>query len=248
MKDIQIKIGYTYLLMALPQLRLVRLEPVFSPTPLILKNLLDNFDGEIYAIFMAFRAISTTPGLNIVIFIDSQAAIKTVSGYNLFPSNLSSSANNLSTLFFAPEERSFSNGSHLIAVFMETNKLAKEASTLHPPCHSMPLRNAKRLLMDKLRQKRISTLTDLAVGKPWSCLLNGQRFAQLSALFRVEGVACFRIITGHDYLQAHLFKIGLVDSPLCSLCNSVPMTGEYLSAVPALLHVLSQDNWSSPSC
>ncbi|GFX25915.1 uncharacterized protein LOC103524116 [Trichonephila clavipes] len=48
----------------------------------------DNFDGEIYAIFMAFRAISTTPGLNIVIFIDSQATIKTVSGYNLFPSKL----------------------------------------------------------------------------------------------------------------------------------------------------------------
>ncbi|GFW63092.1 hypothetical protein TNCV_4454401 [Trichonephila clavipes] len=36
--------------------------------------------------------------------------------------NLSSSANNLSTHFFAPEERSFSNGSHLIAVFIETNK------------------------------------------------------------------------------------------------------------------------------
>ncbi|GFW46176.1 uncharacterized protein LOC103524116 [Trichonephila clavipes] len=44
----------------------------------------DNFDGEIYAIFMAFKAISTTPGLNIVIFIDSQATIKTVSSYNLF--------------------------------------------------------------------------------------------------------------------------------------------------------------------
>ncbi|GFW54290.1 uncharacterized protein LOC103524116 [Trichonephila clavipes] len=48
----------------------------------------DNFDGEIYAIFMAFRAISTTSGLNIVIFIDSEAAIKTVSGYNLFSSKL----------------------------------------------------------------------------------------------------------------------------------------------------------------
>ncbi|GFY00134.1 hypothetical protein TNCV_1342321 [Trichonephila clavipes] len=81
----------------------------------------------------------------------------------------------------------------------------------------MPLRNAKRLLRDKLRQKRISTLTDLAVGKHWSCLLDGQRRAQLSALSRVEGVACFRIITGHDYLQAHLFKIDLDDSPLCCL-------------------------------
>ncbi|GFY27068.1 uncharacterized protein LOC103524116 [Trichonephila clavipes] len=48
----------------------------------------DNFDGDIYAIVLSFRAISTTPGLNIVIFIDSQAVIKTVSGYYLFPSKL----------------------------------------------------------------------------------------------------------------------------------------------------------------
>ncbi|GFT67728.1 uncharacterized protein LOC103524116 [Trichonephila clavipes] len=49
----------------------------------------DNFDGEIYAIFMTFRAVSCpTLGRNIVTFIDSEAAIKTVSGYNLFPSKL----------------------------------------------------------------------------------------------------------------------------------------------------------------
>ncbi|GFY22961.1 hypothetical protein TNCV_2182221 [Trichonephila clavipes] len=89
----------------------------------------------------------------------------------------------------------------------------------------MPLRNTKRLLRDKLRQKGISTLTDLAVGKPWSCLLDGQRRAKLSALSRVEGVACFRILTGDDSLQAHLLKIGLADSPLCPLCKSVSMTG-----------------------
>ncbi|GFW39369.1 hypothetical protein TNCV_1833521 [Trichonephila clavipes] len=103
----------------------------------------------------------------------------------------------------------------------------------------MPLRNSKRLLRDKFRQKRISTLTDLAVGKSWSRLLNGQRHAQLSAHPRVEGVACFRIIIRHDYQQAHLFKIGLTDSPPC---KSGPMTGEHLSDCPTLLHVLSQDN------
>ncbi|GFU39712.1 hypothetical protein TNCV_1949211 [Trichonephila clavipes] len=77
-------------------------------------------------------------------------------------------------------------------------------------------------------------LMHLAVGKSWSCLLDGQRRAQLSGLPRVEGVACFRIITGHDYLQAHLFKTGLADSPLCPLCKSVQMTGEHLSDCPAL--------------
>ncbi|GFW07635.1 unconventional myosin-Vb [Trichonephila clavipes] len=59
---------------------------------------------------------------------------------------------------------------------------------------------------------------------------------------RVEGVACFRIITGHDYLQAHLFMIGLADSSLCPLCKSVPMTGEHLSNYPAVLHILLKDN------
>ncbi|GFX92944.1 hypothetical protein TNCV_914931 [Trichonephila clavipes] len=101
---------------------------------------------------------------------------------------------------------------------------------------------------DKVPQKRISTLTELAVGKSWSRLLDGQRRAQLSALPRVEGVACFKFITGHDYLRAHLFKISLADSPLCPLCKSVPMTGEHLSDCPALLHSLARQLWSSPSC
>ncbi|GFX19841.1 hypothetical protein TNCV_1434021 [Trichonephila clavipes] len=71
---------------------------------------------------MAFRAISATPGQNIVIFKD-QVTIKTAYLTTIYShQNLSSSANNLSTHFFAPEERSFSNGSHLIAVFMEMNK------------------------------------------------------------------------------------------------------------------------------
>ncbi|GFT07600.1 hypothetical protein TNCV_4045591 [Trichonephila clavipes] len=137
-------------------------------------------DGKIYAIFMPFRAISFTPGQNIAIFIDSKAAFKTAYLTTIYShQNLSSSTNNLSTHFFAPEERSFSNGSHLIATF-----------------------------------------TTWAVGKSWSRLLDGQKRAQLSALPRVECVACFRVIIGHDYLQAHLFKIGLADSPLYPLCKS----------------------------
>ncbi|GFY01712.1 hypothetical protein TNCV_2608941 [Trichonephila clavipes] len=186
MKDIQIKIGYTYLLMALPQLPLVGLELVLSPTPLILKNLL-------------------VPGQTILMILKPQLRLYLATIYS--HQNLSLSANNLSTHLFVPKERSFSNGSHLIAAFMEMNKP-----------------------------------TNLAAGKPWSSLLDGQRRAQLSAQSRVEGVACFRIITGYDYLQAHLFKIGLADSLLCFLCNSVPMTGEHLSDCPALLHVLLQDN------
>ncbi|GFS97057.1 hydroxysteroid dehydrogenase-like protein 1 [Trichonephila clavipes] len=206
----------------------------------------DNFDGEIYTIFMAFRAISTTPGLNIVIFIDSQAATLRLYLATIYShQNLNSSVNNLSTHFFALEERLFSNGSHLIAVFMETNK-----PTSWPKRHQRCIHLAIRCLFEtpsdfsgtNCDRREFPLLQTWLLEKPWSCLLDGQRRAQLSALSRVEGVACFRIITGHDYLQVHMFKIGLADSPLCPLCKSVPITGEHLSACPALLHVLSQDN------
>ncbi|GFU52914.1 uncharacterized protein TNCV_1142211 [Trichonephila clavipes] len=113
---------------------------------------------------------------------------------------------------------------------------------LHPSCLPIPLRNAKQLLMDKYRQKRISPLKELDVGKSWSCLLDGQRLAQLSVLPQVEEVACFRVTTTrYDYLQAHLFKIDLPYSPLCPLCKSV--TGKHLFNCPSPLHVLSQDNY-----
>ncbi|GFW03481.1 hypothetical protein TNCV_3019931 [Trichonephila clavipes] len=168
--------------MALPQLPLVRLELVLSPTVLILKNLLvpgqTIFNGEMYAIFMAFIAISATPGQNIVIFIDSQAAIKIAYLATIYShQNWSSSANNLSTHFFAPEEKSFSNGSHLIAALKKMNKPTSCPKRLLRCIHlafPMPLRNAKRLIRDKFRQKRISTLTDLGIGKPWSRLLDAK--------------------------------------------------------------------------
>ncbi|GFT01633.1 hypothetical protein TNCV_4204761 [Trichonephila clavipes] len=87
-----------------------------------------------------------------------------------------------------------------------------------------------------------SQATSLVVGKSGSRLLDGQRRTELYVLLMVEGLACFRVITGHDYLQTHLFKIGLADSPLCPLCKFMPMTGEHLSDCPTLLHVFS------PSC
>ncbi|GFT34620.1 hypothetical protein TNCV_4125611 [Trichonephila clavipes] len=74
------------------------------------------------------------------------------------------------------------------------------------------------------------------------CLVCSMVKHVLSFLPYLEGVACFRVITEHDDLQAHLFKIGLAHSPLCPLCKSGTMTGEHLSDCPALLHVFSQDN------
>ncbi|GFX05523.1 uncharacterized protein LOC103524116 [Trichonephila clavipes] len=115
----------------------------------------DNFDGEIYAIFMAFRAISATPGQNIAIFIDSQAATKTVSGYNIFPSKLEFECKQLINSFLCTGKEVVLQWipSHCGIHGNEQADLAKEASTLHPSCLPMPLQNAKRFLRDRFRQK-----------------------------------------------------------------------------------------------
>ncbi|GFX98920.1 uncharacterized protein LOC103524116 [Trichonephila clavipes] len=139
---------------------------------------------------------------------------KTVCGYNLFPSKLKFESKKLINSFICTGREvvlQWISSHYGIHGNEQADKLAKEVLTLHPPCFPMPLQNTQRLLRDKFRQKRISTFTDLTVGKFWFHLLDGQKCAQFSALPRVEGVACFRVITGHDYLQAHLFKIGLVE-------------------------------------
>ena len=56
-------------------------------------------------------------------------------------------------------------------------------------------------------------------------------------------MACFRLKTGHDYLQAHLCRVGLADSPECVLCTSAPMLEEHLLDCPALHDVISSDSF-----
>ncbi|GFW43682.1 hypothetical protein TNCV_4770311 [Trichonephila clavipes] len=249
MKDIQIKIGYTYLLMILPQLPFGRAGAGAFSNSFNLKEPLsawsDSLDGEIYAIFMAFRAISTTPGLNIVIFIDSQAAIETAYLATIYShQNLSSSANNLSTHFFAPEERSFSNGSHLIAVFMETNKPTSWPERLRRCIHL-----AIRCLFETP-----SDFSGTNCDRRESPLLQTWLLANLGLVCSMaKDVLSFLPYLGWRAWQVSESSQDMITcKPIClrlawlihrsALCNSVPMTGEHLSACRALLHVLSQDN------
>ncbi|GFW29126.1 hypothetical protein TNCV_2838661 [Trichonephila clavipes] len=135
------------------------------------------------------------------------------------------------------EERSFFNGSHPITAFMEMNKMAKEASTLHPVCLIMPLRNASDFSGTNFVRKQHPLL------QSWQILVSSAQWPKMCSDFcPTWGVACFRVTATHDYLQVHLFKIGLAYSLLCPLCKSVPMTGEHLSDCSTELHVLSQNN------
>ncbi|GFW77535.1 hypothetical protein TNCV_2499271 [Trichonephila clavipes] len=149
--------------------------------------------------------------------------------------NLSSSA---LTHFIAPEKRSFSNGSHLIAAFMKINKPTSWPKRLRSCIHL-----AFRCLFETSsdfsgtnfdRREFPFLQTWLLANLDLVCSMDKDVLGFLLYLgWRVWHVS---VITGHYYLQAHLLKIGLADSPLC---KSGPMSGKHLSA---LLHVLSQDN------
>jgi hypothetical protein len=50
-------------------------------------------------------------------------------------------------------------------------------------------------------------------------------------------VANFRKQTGHDVLQAHLFKLKIKPSPLCELCKNSNQTAEHLFECSALKNI-----------
>ncbi|GFW32843.1 putative gag-pol polyprotein [Trichonephila clavipes] len=201
--------------MALPQLPLVGLELVLSTTPLILKNLL----------------------------VPDRAR---VSGYNLFPSKLEFKCKQLINSFLC-------TGREVVLQWTPSHcgiHGNEQADTSWPKRLRRCIHLAFRYLSetpsdfsgtncDRREFPLLQTWMLANLGLVCSMVKDVLSFLPYLGL---EGVACFRIIAGHDYLQAHLFKIGLADSPLCPLCKSVPMTGEHLSDCLALLHILSQDN------
>ena len=66
-----------------------------------------------------------------------------------------------------------------------------------------------------------------ATNKRWKIL--GEERA-VPGFPRKTAVALFRGLTGHDCLQDYLYRIGVVDSPDCVLCDSnQTMAFEYLN-------------------
>ncbi|GFY11895.1 uncharacterized protein LOC103524116 [Trichonephila clavipes] len=135
---------------------------------------------------MALRAITVIPGQNIIIFIDCQVAVQTISDYNLYLSELEFECKQLINSFL-------SIGSEVVLQWIlsqfgihgneQAGQLVQEPSILHP---QFLLEMPRRLSGIKY------VIEEYPLVKSWSCLLDGQRRAQLSILLRVERVTCFR--------------------------------------------------------
>ena len=71
--------------------------------------------------------------------------------------------------------------------------------------------------------------------------LKNKKYANVSELYpqiqnkqRKEATALFRIYVGHDLLNEHLHKIGIQNSPKCTLCDAPSMNSDHLMICPAL--------------
>ncbi|GFW12013.1 putative rna-directed dna polymerase from transposon bs [Trichonephila clavipes] len=87
----------------------------------------------------------------------------------------------------------------------QADRPTKVGSLMSHPDSSLPLGNIKIIIYSKL-QINIASLYDDATTVPSSLLLS-------------VGVACFRLLTGHDYLQKHLYRIGVKYLACCHLCH-----------------------------
>ncbi|GFW59346.1 uncharacterized protein LOC103524116 [Trichonephila clavipes] len=185
---------------------------------------------------MAFRAISSTPGQNIVIFKDSQATIKTVSGYNLFPSKLEFECKQFINSFLC-------TGREVVFQWIPSHcgiHGNEQAHTSWPRrlrcCFHLAFRCIFKTPSDfsgtnfdirefPLLQTWMLANLDLV------CSMAKDVFSFLPYLgWRVWHVSesSLNLIT----CKPICFKIGLADSPLCPLCKSGPMTGNIYLIVP----------------
>ncbi|GFW69653.1 hypothetical protein TNCV_489971 [Trichonephila clavipes] len=67
---------------------------------------------------------------------------------------------------------------------------------------------------------------------------------------RKAAVDHFRLLTCHDCLRSHLYRIGVIDSPNYTLCDTgQPMTAEHLIVCPALINLNSivEKYWRAPA-
>ena len=92
-----------------------------------------------------------------------------------------------------------------------------------------PYKSAKRLIKTKFKKQYIEWISTKSKDQSWVNVVKTPGL--IPDLPRKEAVVKFRLLTGHDCLTQHLNKIGIKESPNCTLCHqqNVAMNGSHLS-------------------
>ncbi|GIY44632.1 hypothetical protein CDAR_447901 [Caerostris darwini] len=88
--------------------------------------------------------------------------------------------------------------------------------------------------------RKLYGIVILLLGKVGSTFIKNKSSIPFDLPRRI-GVACFRMLTGHDYLYKHLNEIGLTTSTSCPLCGDDFMNGGHLLIYSKLKEVYTGD-------
>ncbi|GFV18733.1 uncharacterized protein LOC103524116 [Trichonephila clavipes] len=166
-----------------------------------------HFDGEVEAIHIALQqlAVRLPPIERAVILSDSTSALQALSNYN---------ENNCLRV---------QNCRELLGKIKGKINFRRDLTL-----HSAKL-EIKRIFRESFRL----TASRVARDKPWSTLC--KKSPGIPSSPRAATVAKFRLLTGNDYLCAHVVRFNLVTSPICVLCDTgQDMTAAHLDECSAL--------------
>ncbi|XP_066909618.1 uncharacterized protein [Halyomorpha halys] len=108
----------------------------------------------------------------------------------------------------------------------EADRLARLGTSQPQPLLSITMDIAKEMARSAITERTEERSRGECGGKNWAALLDPKRRPPLT-LPRAVAVACFKLATGHDYLQHHLKRIGVAESSDCVLCGDGEMTGDH---------------------
>lgn len=193
-----------------------------------------NFDGEVMAIREAALQVIKLPPQQVVFLVDSQSAIIAVCSNKSTDCKLTASCRE-------KLQNCHDAGFNIVLQWIPSHvgtsgneradDLAKNGCLLPQPHNKASLSSANSRIHSAVKIHIDRILKDAAAGKAWQDLCTRPISRTLP---RSISVAVFRLSTGHDYLQAHLHRIGLANSDQCPLCAAARMDGEHLYTCPAL--------------
>ena len=196
-----------------------------------------NFDGEVEAISMALGECLRRADTRVAIFVDSMAALQAV---------CNARGDDDSSIVRRSKQRAhelISRGVELVLQWIpghcgvygneEADRLAREGALSAQFENSVTYHTSKRAIKTCIMKSLEVRQQWEAEGRKWQSLTvqNGRIPHNLP---RQVAVACFRLTTGHDYLQGHLHRIGVFQSPDCVLCGGGFMDGQHLGNCPEL--------------
>ncbi|GFX19032.1 reverse transcriptase [Trichonephila clavipes] len=102
----------------------------------------------------------------------------------------------------------------------------KQGAESTPPEVLLTLRRAKGIISTYIDKYTAMTQETKSFGKPWKTLTIVSPIPR--HLERAEDITCFRLATGHDFLELYLHWLGVAANEACPLCGHARMDGDHL--------------------